>query len=67
MCLKSRWWQEQGQTVHMLQLFGINIPLARLYPYIYIYIYLSIYIYTCSTLKVFDKIFIEDAMPEKAL
>ena len=27
---------EQGQTVHMLQLFWIYIPLARLYIYIYI-------------------------------
>ena len=27
----------------------------------------TIHIYTCSTLKFFDNIFIEDAMPEKAL
>ena len=40
--------------------------------YGYIYICIShepayIYIYTCSTLKFVDKIFIEGAMPEKAL
>ena len=29
---------KQGQTVHILQLFGIYIPLARLYIYIYIFI-----------------------------
>ena len=28
---------KRGQTVHMLQLFGVYIPLARLYIYIYIY------------------------------
>ena len=34
----------------------------------YTYIqYTYIYIYTCSTLKFVDKIFIEGAMPEKAL
>ena len=39
----------------MLQIatFGIYIPL--------------VHIYTCSTLKFFDNIFIEDAMPEKVL
>ena len=55
---------KQGQTVHMLQLFGIYIPLAR---YIYTHIQIYTYIFTCSTLKFFDNIFIEDAMPEKAL
>ena len=35
-----------------------------MYKYIYIHIY--IYINKCSTLKFFDNIFIEDAMPEKA-
>ena len=37
---------------------------------IYIFVYPMsppIYIYTCSTLKFVDKIFIEGAMPEKAL
>ena len=62
---------KQGQTVHMLQLFWIYILLARLYIYIYIHIYtytnIYTYIFTCSTLKFFDNIFIEDAMPEKAL
>ena len=38
---------KQGKTVHMLQLFGIYIPLARLYIYVYIfkYIYTQIQIY----------------------
>ena len=40
---------KQGQTVHMLQLFWIYIPLARLYIYIYwykyIYTYIQIYIH----------------------
>ena len=29
--------EKQGQTVHMLQLFGIYIPLARLYIYLDLY------------------------------
>ena len=29
--------------------------------------YIDLYIYTCSTLKFFYNIFIEDAMPEKSL
>ena len=37
--------QKQGQTVHMLQLFVIYIPLAHLYMYTYIHIYKYIYIY----------------------
>ena len=37
--------EEQGQTVHMLQFFGVYIPLARLYIYTYIF--------TCSTPKFF--------------
>ena len=43
------WFEEkQGQTVHMLQLFWIYIPLARLcimYMYIYINTYIHIYKY----------------------
>ena len=61
----------------MLQLFGIYIPLARLKLrvehvniYIYIYIHIQINILICLhvlLLNFFDNIFIEDAMPEKAL
>ena len=58
---------KQGQTVHMLQLFWIYIPLAHLYIYIYINTYIHTYIFTCSTLQYSDNIFIQDAMPEKAL
>ena len=55
--------------------FWVYIPLARLYIYVYIFkyiythiqIYIYTYIYTCSTLKFFDNIFIEDSMPEKVL
>ena len=37
---------KQGQTVHMLQLFGIYIPLARyIYKHIYKYIYIHIYLH----------------------
>ena len=35
---------KQGQTEHMLQLFGIYIPLAHLYIYI-IHIHIQIYIH----------------------
>ena len=43
----SKLLHKQGQTVHMLQFFGIYIPLARLYIYVYIfnYIYTHIQIY----------------------
>ena len=61
-------YKKQGQTVHMLQLFWLYIPLARLhiyYTHIQIYIHYT-YIFTCSTLKFSGNIFIEDAMPEKA-
>ena len=36
-------------------------------PYMYIYTYIHTYKYTCSNLKFFYNIFIEIAMPEKAL
>ena len=40
-----------------------------IYTYIHIYTYTNIYTYicTCSTLQFSDNIFIQDAIPEKAL
>ena len=62
-------FKKQGQTVHMLQpfldIYSISPPI---YIYIYIiHIYIYTYIFTCSTLQFSDNIFIQDAMPEKAL
>ena len=69
--------EKQGQTVLKLQIatscdiYCISLPI-KMYIYLYIplahiYIYIYIYIHTYSTLKLVDKIFIEGAMPEKAL
>ena len=57
----DKYYLKQGQNVCMLQI-------ATFWDiYLHIYGYIYIYIYTCSALKVVGNIFIEDAMPEKAL
>ena len=50
-----------------LYIYSISPPIYIIYIHIYTYTNIYTYIFTCSTLKFYGNIFIEDAMPEKAL